>query len=643
MLNTRPNTGRWNCFCYQIRCPGTRLHGIKPTLLLRTAARKRRVNDTLLMHGSSSLTHNADVWKKNVKPGSIWKENALGSRLTAGKSGAYLSDPVDESDHFNAVTPTVSDDDVPCEEGGEHEIGYLTFPGITLSPLRRPPRHTPDLKYEATDGEEMHEIEAPQVQKLSLTEEIRSQKSTDQNLFDTKLPEDDAWGSGKGLPQEDTLFRLLRRPRRDIRASNSEPSENSSGEEEHPIEVTDKAAEEKTGWQSFFGLMRAASVEEIEQGLVQIAHYKPNVNRVQSMLKELIEVRHVQPQARHYEALILANCEDRHGSADAVYLILAEMEREKMGIGFSTLSAVLKVLSIHPDAQLLPRILQAFASPWSVPASLDTTHLILTLIRLNQFEIALDHLEHLIAVSPPPDKYLRSPIPKFLYLTMLYRLAWPPVSDHTATLHLLYLLNDSNLPISNVCISSILDVAAEALHLDLTLYLWRSHVDTKYMIPSTGLCRNVLLTASRHENSELAAKAGKVLDLRGIAATPAGGSRGGLNDFEMKMIRETLVKDGTLLSGVSDYTLKQTMYEIAGEIGPLGMQGRRSLIQREIKKEQETIWKEAREPLSDPNACGWRKTRVQWQRVVPRPPRRQQTGRRGSFWRVRMDELCKAS
>jgi hypothetical protein len=581
MFGTCLGTGKSNFLCYQFRCPSIGFYENKPTLLWRTAATKPRVHDTSQLDVSSSLAHNADTWEQNVRPGSSWRQNTVESRRTAfGKTGAYLSKAIDERNHLGAIVSIVADDDVLSKDEKEHATGYINFPGSTLSPLRRPPGGTCAFNPEATDGGAMQDIEGPQVQKRSFPEEAQSKESADRNLFGTKLPEDDAWGAGKGLPRSDPLFRFLRRPRRVIRAPMSEPSENISIEEGQPTEGT----EEKRKGQGFYEMMRAASVEEIERKLVQIARYKPNVNRVQFLLKELIEVRHVEPRARHYEALILANCEDRHGSADALYLILAEMERENIGIGSSTLSALLKVLSIHPDAQLLPRILQAFASQWSVPSSLDTTYLILTLIRLNQFEIALDHLEHLIAVSPAADNHLRSPIPKFLYMTMLYRLALPPVSDHTATLHLLYLLNDNNLPISNVGISSLLDAAAEALHLDLTLYIWRSHVDTHYMIPSTGLCRNVLLTASRHGNSELSAKAGKVLDLRGIAAMSADGGGPGLIELEMEMIREAFAKDRILPFGADDEMVKQAMYRIAEKGGPLSKQEIRSKTQGRSRK-----------------------------------------------------------
>ncbi|ERF75752.1 hypothetical protein EPUS_01582 [Endocarpon pusillum Z07020] len=265
----------------------------------------------------------------------------------------------------------------------------------------------------------------------------------------------------------------------------------------------------------FHEAIRAASVEDIEQKLHHTAHHRPNVDGVQFMLSELIKVRHVQPQAHHYEALILANCEAHHGSALALHPILAEMERERIGISASTLSAVLKVLSIHPDAQLLPRIIQAFFSQWISLSVTNTVHLILCLTRLNQFELAIANLEQLISTSPPISPLLQTAIPQYLYTTILYRLASPAIADHTAILHLLYLLHDNNFPISNVCISYILDSAAEALHLDLTLYLWRSHVDTNYIIPNTGLCRNALLTATRNDNSELMEKAGGWLESRG--------------------------------------------------------------------------------------------------------------------------------
>jgi hypothetical protein len=330
-------------------------------------------------------------------------------------------------------------------------------------------------------------------------EALSQESPPEQNLFDAN----DEMNS----PSRKALHGDLRSPEGTRTESGPRVFEKASVKNPSPEARPARGKEEP----AFYRAIRAASVQDIEQKLHNVAHHNPNMNGILFMLKELIEIRHVQPQVRHYEALILANCEARRGCADDLHAILDEMQSEKIGIRTSTLSAVLKVLSVHPDAQLLDSILQTLSGQWTNLSTADTIHVILASTRLNHFEHALSTLEHLISISPPPNNYLESPIPQYLYTTILYRLASPFIADYTAVLHLHYLLTDNNLPISNVCTSYLLDSAAEALHVDLTLYLWRSHIDTNYIIPSTGLCQNVLLMAAREGNAELAKKARRIL------------------------------------------------------------------------------------------------------------------------------------
>jgi hypothetical protein len=391
------------------------------------------------------------------------------------------------------------------------------------------------------------------------SEDVRTSSSQDQNSSN------DSQGVGDTIPKAaekppwaDSLFERLRNPK----GRNTEPGPKSVKK----FSSTDRKSECRLATDQigppFYGSIREASPQKIERNLRHIANKHPSVNSVQLMLRELIEVRHVQPQARHYEALILANCEARHGSADALYPILAEMEREKIGIGTSTLRAVLKVLSIHPDARLLNSIIHALLSQWANSTIVDKTRIILTLTRLNQFELALPYLENLIDTLPPPNNLLQTPIPQFLYTSILYRLASPIISDHSAVLHLLYLLSDNNLPISNVCTAYLLDSAAEALHLELTLHLWRSHVDFDYIIPSTGLCRNALLTAERNRNGELARKAARVLEMRG---NKDGGV--GLELEELEMVREAFLVAEDVNFGFSAVNrLEKRMTELRSEV-----------------------------------------------------------------------------
>ena len=287
-----------------------------------------------------------------------------------------------------------------------------------------------------------------------------------------------------------------------------------SGDEPEP---TTKEPSRYGREQSFLSLSGQATTEDLEKKLRHHAHHEHSVDKVQYILQELVSTRHVQPQGRHYEALILSNCEPQQGSVTSLRRALEEMEREKIGIDHLMLSAVLKVLAIHPDAVLLASVLARMAEQWITASPDDTTNAILAYIRLNEFELALHHLTHLITTSPPVDNKLHSAVPQHLYQSFLYRLSSPAISDHTAILHLLYLITEHSLPLSPVCASYLLDNAAASLHLDLTLYLWRSHIDTSYIIPGSGLCRNALLTAARGGSAELATKCGRILEKRGVS------------------------------------------------------------------------------------------------------------------------------
>ncbi len=433
----------------------------------------------------------------------------------------------------------------------EERASLIYSPIVQLSELEkaRPEQKSNWIRFrpkqEQIEGEPATGVERPTLAPLSKqlqnvqTEHINTgavRQQTTQEHFPSMTNEggDDGLNGAAQPPKKDGLFGQLRNPK----GTRTELSTRSSLKSFAKDQESGGEAAVQKGDPRFFKAIRAASVEDIERKLYHTAHHKPDMDGVRFMLKELIKFRHIQPQARHYEALILANCEARGGSAGALYHILAEMEREKIGIGTSTLSAALKVLSIHPDAQLLTNIFQTFSAQWATPSMADTTYMILTFIRLNQFELALTHLEHLISTSPPINNYLQSPIPQYLYATMLYRLSSPAISDHTATLHLLYFLTDNNLAISNTCIFYVLDSAAEALHLDLTLHLWRTHVDTNYIIPSTGLCRNALLTAARNGNAELATKAGRVLEKRGKEFGDVG-----LRIEELEMVIDAFMED----------------------------------------------------------------------------------------------------
>ena len=60
----------------------------------------------------------------------------------------------------------------------------------------------------------------------------------------------------------------------------------------------------------------------------------------------------------------------------------------------------------------------------------------------------------------------------------------------------------------------ILDTASQALHHETTFYVWRKRVEMDYLNPPSGLCINVLNTATRHGDFRLAADVFRILGRR---------------------------------------------------------------------------------------------------------------------------------
>lgn len=90
----------------------------------------------------------------------------------------------------------------------------------------------------------------------------------------------------------------------------------------------------------------------LEAKLEEIATKSPHVRDAVYILHVLVGQRHIRPAASHYRALILANRDPKHGSADQVRTLLAEMEPNAIAVGSATLHAALQVrkstLASHP-------------------------------------------------------------------------------------------------------------------------------------------------------------------------------------------------------------------------------------------------------------------------------------------------------
>ena len=287
---------------------------------------------------------------------------------------------------------------------------------------------------------------------------------------------------------------------------------------------------------------RAKQTGELEEQLQRAAHHDPSLRVITNLLKVLIVHRSVKPTVSHFEALILANSDAELGSAKAVKAVLQEMEREQVAIGTSVYEAALKaclphfvtkqfggadsmqVLAVHPDYVFRASILDSMAKQWmSLTPSMEHS-VTAGWIREGQLELAMQGIERMHQQKTPNETWL--------YGLMIYSLC--AVEDFDAVLRLLYFAEDERVDIPTYTLHHILDRASECLNLDLTKRIWRDMVEPMYIIPSTGISYNVLLTAARCGDTALADSVTKVLSHR--QSKPS--------ELEYDLLEQTFVKAG---------------------------------------------------------------------------------------------------
>lgn len=132
-------------------------------------------------------------------------------------------------------------------------------------------------------------------------------------------------------------------------------------------------------------------------------------------------------------------------------------------------------------------------------------YLTASLIRERQLELALESLKHMqreeIKIQP------------WLYDLMMYTLCF--LEDFDEALRLMrHRLDTGELLISDSLWAFLLDTASRALHYPATLFAYNARVETNYFNPSSGMCWNIISTASRRGDTRLATSVLRILSKR---------------------------------------------------------------------------------------------------------------------------------
>lgn len=242
--------------------------------------------------------------------------------------------------------------------------------------------------------------------------------------------------------------------------------------------------------------------------LYELAHAaaaKGNSQETRRLVEYLVRERREEPNLRLYSILILANVHPSDGSARKVAALLAEMEQEGIQLNAQICHDVLRVLSVHLDYLLRIDILQYMRRQW-LQLNTEGHHWVgAALFREGQLELALDHLESMRREGVP--------IQSWLYDMAIYSMLETNEFDDALTL-----IRDrvaaNDWTISRNLWSHMLDRASANFNHKATVYCWNSHVVPGYLIPSSGVCLNVLTTAARSGDAPLATSVFHILGKR---------------------------------------------------------------------------------------------------------------------------------
>ncbi|MCJ1338277.1 hypothetical protein MMC09_003563 [Bachmanniomyces sp. S44760] len=238
---------------------------------------------------------------------------------------------------------------------------------------------------------------------------------------------------------------------------------------------------------------------------LQEACRKPDGPRVRRIIQTLVKDAREKPSANLYNALIIANADPTAGTSTEVARLLEQMVEDGVTPNAGTYHAALRALAIHPNYVLRSQILEKLQERWFTLSDAGWHDVIVGLLRDRQIEMALGTLEEMrkanIKVQP------------WLYDTVVYVLC--DLEEFEEVLKIMQKrYYGPERTISGLLWSHVLDTASKALHHGATLFAWRKRAQTDYLNPSSGVCNNILNTAARHGDFELATDVFRILGRR---------------------------------------------------------------------------------------------------------------------------------
>lgn len=243
------------------------------------------------------------------------------------------------------------------------------------------------------------------------------------------------------------------------------------------------------------------STPAIYEALRELRGQSGKAEDIRQHVKSLVDTSGEKANVFLYEALIAANW-DPSGSAAELDLILEATERAGIPPSSNLYHDALKLLAIHPDYTTRMEILKAMKEDGVRLTPDGKISFILGLLRDYQYEMALEKLDDMVARNA-------AGVPAWVWDIFIYTLGTLGHVDESFRL-LQDRLHRGGDHVANVNPSVwyfLLDECSKSLHYEGTEYIWTRLVETASLNPSDGTTLNVLNTAARHKDSDLATQA----------------------------------------------------------------------------------------------------------------------------------------
>ncbi|KXL46733.1 hypothetical protein M433DRAFT_65294 [Acidomyces richmondensis BFW] len=235
------------------------------------------------------------------------------------------------------------------------------------------------------------------------------------------------------------------------------------------------------------------------------------VRPCRELAEYLIKERKEKPDVYLYTSLILSNISHREGAAWRVAEYLEEMREIGLQPDVGCCHAVLKVLAVHPDHLLRADVLEYMRTRWMSVSEEGQHDVVAGLFREGSFEQALTNLDEMKNRGARVQTWL-------LDMAVYVMCAAGEVDEAYHIMRQRYEAGEFEL--SRTAWYVLLDQGSSYRHHPSTALAWKSQVNTGYLNPSSGICLNVLTTASQAGDAALAVDVFTRLSKRGTNFQP---------------------------------------------------------------------------------------------------------------------------